>query len=196
MARRPSSAASTIHQSTSGIRLNRYIPSSELDMDRRRPRLMVVFLTEVILLLSQEMAPMPGEVVVKSTEEGTAHTGHSAKCGAAPAAIISAGCITERGHRDQLLILVGVLDTVLLSEDVVPGALQITSFKDTWRTNHLSMKWLTRLCTMEPSRLRLISDQPILQLFVRSTRLCQRVIEADGASIETDTCSGPIYRRH
>lgn len=153
-------------------------------MDRKRPQLMMAFLTEIVLLLPQEMVPPLRKVVMKLAKEGVAHvyhaahSGHSAKRGSVPSAIIFAGCVTKRSHGIHHLIFARVLGFVLLVEDVVPGLHQIMPFEDTWNTNHLSVKWLTRLCTMGPSRLRLTSDQPILELFVRSTGLRKHHVEA------------------
>ena len=81
------------------------------------------------------------------------------------------------------LVLARILDSVLLIEDEVPRGIVNTrtiiirhetpfSGASTWqRTYHRSPKWAMRLLTIGPLIESVTSDQPILELFVRSTRV-------------------------
>jgi hypothetical protein len=73
----------------------------------------------------------------------------------------------------QRLILIAVLFLVLFLPDKVPArgsALGLALCENIGKEcHHLSTKWTTKLSTIGPCKLRDTSDQPILELLVRST---------------------------
>lgn len=76
---------------------------------------------------------------------------------------------------DECLVFSWVFLGILVLVYVVPGRVSAMFLpaQQCAKAHHLSTKWSTRLDTMGPVMLRETSDQPILELFVRSTGRCQ-----------------------